>query len=123
MLDAQCASNVDESALTTTLVLKASSTHWDKGVEGKVLRIEDVTHVSAASWHTAWVAVDDLHKTEVGVIQVHRKGDLLARSVLVDMVGLAASSGSRASKVTDKLTKCYVSNKRQAVHLTVLGED
>ena len=94
MLDAQCASNVDESALATTLVLKASSTHWDKGVEAKILRIEDVTYVGAASWHTAWVAVDDLHKTKVGVIQVHRKGDLLARSVLVDVVGLAASGSS-----------------------------
>jgi len=87
MLNAQCASNIYESTLTTTLVLKASSTHWDQGVEAQILRIEDVAYVGVGGWHTAWVTVHDLNQTEVGVIQVHRQGDLLARSVLVDVVG------------------------------------
>ncbi len=123
MLDAQCASNVYETTLTTTLVLKASSTHRNQGVKAQILRIEDVAYVGRTGWHTAWVAVHDLHKTEVGVIQVHREGDCFARSVLVNVVGHASVGGLRTGEVADQLTKCYVSNKRQAVHLTVTSED
>ena len=123
MLDAQGSSNVDETTLAATLVLKASSTHRNQGVKAQILRIEDVADIGRTSWHTARVAVHDLNKTEVGVIQVHRKGDLLARSVLVDVVGNTSRSRSCTGEVADKLAKCHVSNKGQAVHLTVLGED
>jgi hypothetical protein len=123
MLDAQGSSNVDETTLAATLVLKASSTHRDQGVEAQILRIEDVADVGGCGWHTARVAVHDLHKSEVGVIQVHRKGDLLARSVLIDVVGNTSRSRGCTGEVADKLAKCHVSNKGQAVHLTVFGED
>jgi len=123
MLDAQGSSNVNEAALAATLVLKASSTHRNQGVEAQILRIEDVTHVGRTSWHTARVAVHDLNKAEVRVIQIHRKGDLLARSVLVDVVGNTSRSRGCTGEVADNLAKCHVSNKGQAVHLTVLGED
>ena len=123
MLDAQGSSNVDETTLATTLILKASSTHWDQGVKAKILRIEDVAYVGASSWHTAWVAVHDLYQTEVGVIQVYRQGDLLARSVLVDMVGCSYVGRISTGEVADKLAKCHVSNKCQTVHLTVTSKD
>jgi hypothetical protein len=45
MFDTQSSCNVNESTLTTTLVLKASSTQRDKGVEAQILRIEDVAYV------------------------------------------------------------------------------
>lgn len=123
MFNAQGSCNVDETTFSTALVLQASSTHRNKGVETQILRIEDVAHVGRTSWHTAWVAIHDLNDAKVGVIQIHRQGDCLARSVLVDVVGNTSRSRGCTGEVADKLAKCHVSNKGQAVHLTVLGKD
>ena len=123
MLDTESASNVNIATLATTLVLKTSAAHWDQGVETEILRVKDVTDVGRCGWHTAWVAVDDLHNAEIGIIEVDRKRDCLAGRVLIDMVGNASTRRLSAGEAADNLAKSRVGNERQAVHFTILAED
>ena len=82
MLDDKRTSNVDVTALTTTLVFQAGSTHRNKGVESDVLRVDDIANVGVGGRHAGRVAVDNLHNTEIGVVEVDRKRDRLAGRVL-----------------------------------------
>jgi len=122
MLDNQSASNVDVTALATTLVLKASCAHRDKGVEAEVFRVDDIAK-AVRSGHAAWVAVDDLNDTEVRIVEVNSEGDSLAGSILINMVGLAASRSGSTGKARNNLAEGNVSNEREAVHLAIAGED
>ena len=123
MLDTESASNINVATFATTLVLKTSAAHWDQGVEAEILRVKDVTDVGRCGWHTAWVAVDDLHDAEIGIIEVDRKRDCLAGRVLIDMVGNASTRRLSAGEAADNLAKSRVGNERQAVHFAILTED
>ena len=125
MLDNKRTSNVDITTLAATLVLKAGSTHRDEGVEAEVFRVDDIAETSR-SGHAAWVAVDDLHDTEVRIVEVNGQGDRLARRVLIDVVRVTTSTRNgwgRTRETANNFAESNVGNEGQAVHLTILGED
>lgn len=115
------ASHVNESALASTLVFKACGGQRKQSCKADVFRVDEIS--GGCSRHTGRVAVDDVHDTEVGVVKVHREGNLLIGSRLSNLIRLRRGRAFRTGVLRDNALESASSNKREVVDFAVNRED
>ena len=114
-------SRVNEAAFATALIWKPGATDAHQLSNTDVIRIDEIA--IAGRRHTSRIAVDDRDDAEIAIVGVHREGDFLVGSHLVDVEHVLVGVAVRTGKARNGAAQGRASNKREGVNGARFVED
>ena len=112
---------VNEAAFATALIWKPGATDAHQFSNANVVGVDEIA--GRGRRHTSRIAIDDGDDAEIAIVGVHREGDFLVGSHLVDVKHVLAGVAVRTGKARDGAAQGRASNKREGINRSRFRED